>query len=84
MICSPYFLRDALSLPYLNEQNTMNRMKHLICVFLLAAFGSCSFKANAYTERDMLVRRLDRTIPAKAPNRMENSVAGTVTRRLFL
>ena len=61
MICSPYFLRDALSLPYLNEQNTMNRMKHLICVFLLAAFGSCSFKANAYTERDMLQKAADET-----------------------
>ncbi len=35
----------------------MNRMKHLICVFLLATFGSFSFKANAYTERDMLQKR---------------------------
>ena len=39
----------------------MNRMKHLICVFLLAAFGSCSFKANAYTERDMLQKAADET-----------------------
>ena len=39
----------------------MNRMKHLICVFLLAAFGSFSFKANAYTERDMLQKAADET-----------------------
>ena len=39
----------------------MNRMKHLICVFLLAAFGSFSFKANAYTERDMLQKVADET-----------------------
>ena len=61
MICSPYFLRDALSLPYLNEQNTMNRMKHLFCVLLLAALGSFSFKANAYTERNMLQKAADET-----------------------
>ena len=63
MICSPYFLRDALSLPYLNEQNTMNRMKYLICVFLLAVFGSFSFKANAYTERDLPVSYTHLTLP---------------------
>ena len=39
----------------------MNRMKHLICVFLLATFGSFSFKANAYTERDMLQKAADET-----------------------
>ena len=39
----------------------MNRMKHLICVFLLATFGSFSFKANAYTERDLLQKAADET-----------------------
>ena len=37
----------------------MNRMKYLICVFLLAVFGSFSFKANAYTERDLLQKAAD-------------------------
>ena len=32
----------------------MNRMKHLLCVLLVAALGSFTFKANAYTERNML------------------------------
>lgn len=39
----------------------MNRMKYLICVFLLAVFGSFSFKANAYTERDLLQKAADET-----------------------
>lgn len=32
----------------------MNRMRLFICAFLVAALGSISFKANAYTERNML------------------------------
>lgn len=32
----------------------MNRMKHLLCVLLVVAWGSYSFKANAYTERNLL------------------------------
>ena len=43
------------------NKNTMNRMKYLICVFLLAVFGSFSFKANAYTERDLLQKAADET-----------------------
>ena len=39
----------------------MNRMKHLFCVLLLAALGSFSFKANAYTERNMLQKAADET-----------------------
>lgn len=39
----------------------MNRMKYLICVFLLSVFGSFSFKANAYTERDLLQKAADET-----------------------
>lgn len=39
----------------------MNRMKHLFCVLLLAALGSFSFKANAYTERNMLQKAVDKT-----------------------
>ena len=41
------------------NENTMNRMKHLFCVLLLAALGSFSFKANAYTERNMLQKAAD-------------------------
>ena len=36
----------------------MNRMKHLLCVLLVAALGSFTFKANAYTERNMLLIRI--------------------------
>ena len=61
MICSPYFYRDTLSLSCLNEQNTMNRMKHLLCVLLVVALGSFSFKANAYTERNLLQKAADET-----------------------
>jgi hypothetical protein len=43
------------------NENTMNRMKHLFCVLLLAALGSFSFKANAYTERNMLQKAADET-----------------------
>ena len=39
----------------------MTRMKHLLCVFLVAALGSLSFKANAYTERNMLQKAADET-----------------------
>ena len=39
----------------------MTRMKHLLCVFLVAALGSFSFKANAYTERNMLQKAADET-----------------------
>ena len=39
----------------------MNRMKHLFCVLLLATLGSFSFKANAYTERNMLQKAADET-----------------------
>lgn len=39
----------------------MNRMKHLFCVLLLAALGSFSFKASAYTERNMLQKAADET-----------------------
>ena len=39
----------------------MNQMKHLFCVLLLAALGSFSFKANAYTERNMLQKAADET-----------------------
>ena len=37
----------------------MNRMKHLLCVLLVAALGSFTFKANAYTERNMLQKAAD-------------------------
>ena len=37
----------------------MNRMKHLLCFLLVAALGSLSFKANAYTERNMLQKAAD-------------------------
>ena len=43
------------------NENTMNRMKHLFCVLLLAALGSFSFKASAYTERNMLQKAADET-----------------------
>ena len=36
-------------------------MKHLLCIFLVAAFGSIPFKANAYTERNMLQKATDET-----------------------
>ena len=37
----------------------MNRMKHLLCFLLVATLGSLSFKANAYTERNMLQKAAD-------------------------
>ena len=37
----------------------MNRMKHLLCVLLIAVWGSLSSKANAYTERNMLQKAAD-------------------------
>ena len=37
----------------------MNRMKHLLCVLLVAALGSFTFKANACTERNMLQKAAD-------------------------
>ena len=37
----------------------MNRMKHLLCVLLIAVWGSFSSKANAYTERNMLQKVAD-------------------------
>ena len=43
------------------NENTMIRLKHLFCVLLLAALGSISFKANAYTERYMLQKAADET-----------------------
>ena len=39
----------------------MNRMKHLLCVLLAVAWGSYSFKASAYTERNMLQKTADET-----------------------
>ena len=39
----------------------MNRMKHLLCVLLVVALGSFSFKANAYTERNLLQKAADET-----------------------
>lgn len=39
----------------------MKPMKHLLCVLLLTTFGSISFKANAYTERNMLQKVADET-----------------------
>ena len=37
----------------------MNRMKHLLCVLFAVALGNFSFKANAYTERNMLQKAAD-------------------------
>ena len=37
----------------------MNRMKKLFCVLMVAALGVLSFKANAYTERNMLQKVAD-------------------------
>ncbi len=37
----------------------MNRTKHWLCILLLAVAGSLSFKAYAYTERNMLQRAAD-------------------------
>ena len=37
----------------------MNRMKKLLCVLMVAALGVLSFKANAYTERNMLQKVAD-------------------------
>lgn len=39
----------------------MNRMKHFISFLLVVALGSFSFKANAYTERNMLQKAADET-----------------------
>ena len=36
-------------------------MKHLLCIFLVVALGNISFKANAYTERNMLQKAADET-----------------------
>ena len=36
-------------------------MKHLLCIFLVIALGNISFKANAYTERNMLQKAADET-----------------------
>lgn len=36
-------------------------MKHLLCIFLVVALENISFKANAYTERNMLQKAADET-----------------------
>ena len=36
------------------KKNTMIQMRYVCCVLLVAALGSMSFRAKAYTERNML------------------------------